>query len=136
MNALVFGASGGLGGALCQSLIARGDFNTVFAVSRQAMTASATVPLVYPELDDRSLAEIAQRVAEAGPLTLCLSALGRLSDADAELRPERTLKAQEQASFEAIFHVNTILPGLIAKHLIPIMPRGKRAILVCLAVMC
>ena len=133
MNALVFGASGGLGGALCQSLIARGDFNTVFAVSRQAVTASAAVPLVYPELGDRSLAEIAQRVADAGPLTLCLSALGRLSDADTELRPERTLKAQEQASFEAIFHVNTILPGLIAKHLIPIMPRGERAIFAALS---
>ena len=64
---------------------------------------------------------------------MCICSIGLLSHSDANLQPERTLKAQQQSSFETIFHVNTIIPALIAKHLIPIMPRQGRAVFAALS---
>lgn len=133
MNAIVFGASGGIGSALCQGLISSNGFDTVFAVSRRPIDYGGAVPIVQPELNDASLADIAAQVAQAGPLTVCISAIGLLSHAETDLRPERTLKAQKQASFESVFHVNTIIPSLIAKHMIPIMPRTQRAVFAALS---
>ncbi len=133
MNAIIFGASGGIGGALCQAVIASGQYTTVFAVSRTPVTIPGAVPLVYPQFDDESLADIAQTAAAQGPLTLCLSALGTLSDASQDLSPERTLRAQSAAAFEAVFHINTVLPALIAKHMIPLMPRKERAVFAALS---
>ena len=109
MNAIIFGASGGIGGALCQAVIASGQYTTVFAVSRTPVTIPGAVPLVYPQFDDESLADIAQTAAAQGPLTLCLSALGTLSDASQDLSPERTLRAQSAAAFEAVFHIILVL---------------------------
>ena len=133
MNAIIFGASGGIGGALCQAVIASGQYTTVFAVSRTPVTIPGAVPLVYPQFDDESLADIAQTAAAQGPLTLCLSALGTLSDASQHISPERTLRAQSAAAFEAVFHINTVLPALIAKHMIPLMPRKERAVFAALS---
>ncbi|MDA9175452.1 SDR family NAD(P)-dependent oxidoreductase [Alphaproteobacteria bacterium] len=133
MNAIIFGASGGIGGALCQAVIASGHYATVFAVSRTPVTIPGAVPLVYPQFDDESLADIAQRVSDQGPLALCLSALGTLSDASEDRTPERTLRSQTVAAFESVFHTNTILPALIAKHMVPLMPRKERAVFAALS---
>ena len=133
MNAIVFGASGGIGSALCHGLTSSGGFDTVFAVSRRGFDCGDARPLVMADFDDQSLSDLAAQVAEAGPLTMCISAIGLLSHTDADLLPEKTLKAQQQSSFETIFHVNTIIPGLIAKHLIPIMPRQGRAVFAALS---
>ena len=133
MNAIIFGASGGIGSALCQALISSNGFDTVFAVSRRGVDCRGAVSLVYDQIDDDSLSNIAVKVADAGPLTLCISAVGLLSSTATGLKPEKTLKAQQQTSFERIFHVNTITPGLIAKHMIPIMPRNERAVFTALS---
>ena len=54
-------------------------------------------------------------------------------DASQDLSPERTLRAQSAAAFEAVFHINTVLPALIAKHMIPLMPRKERAVFAALS---
>lgn len=147
MNAIVFGASGGIGRAVCEALLSRGGYETIFAVSRQRdlsiLQASTTPrsegatstlqPLVCDLTDEASLRSVAARVEAAGPLTLCLCAIGKLSDADSDLTPERSLQSQSQAAFETLFHTNAILPALIAKHMMPLMPRTERAVFAALS---
>ena len=43
-NAVIFGANGGIGGALVEALIERGGYDTIFAVSRSGATHSAAPP--------------------------------------------------------------------------------------------
>jgi len=39
--------------------------------------------------------------------------------------PERSLKAIDPAAMEAIFRLNTLGPALIAKHVLPLLPRDR-----------
>ena len=47
---------------------------------------------------------------------------------DAEQRPERALKELDPAKLARSFAINTVAPALVAKHLIPKMPRDRRAV--------
>ena len=131
MNAVVFGANGGIGAKLVGGLVARGDFKTVFAASRGRCDIDGAVSIQADPLDEDALKELAEKIATSGPLTMCICAVGLLSDDN--LSPERSYRQQQSAAFERVFAVNTIAPALIAKHLLPLMPRKERAVFAALS---
>lgn len=47
---------------------------------------------------------------------------------DATQRPERSWRDLERAALERSFLVNTIAPALVAKHILPRLPRNQRAV--------
>lgn len=134
MQAVIIGASGGIGRALTDALAERADMTRIHALSRSGETPAQ--PKVEPGqidiLDEASLEAAAARVAGEGEPELVIVASGILSDG-AELQPEKSYRHQNRAAFERVFAVNTIGPALVAKHFLPIMPRQGRAVFAALS---
>nr|WP_070960917.1 SDR family NAD(P)-dependent oxidoreductase [Hyphomonas sp. Mor2] len=134
MQAVIIGASGGIGRAMTEALAADERFDKVYALSRSG------TGLAYPKvvsgqidiLDEQSLAAAAKRVAASGPPSLVLVASGLLSDGGG-LQPEKSYRHQTLAAFERVFAVNTYGPGLVAKHFLPILPRQGMAVFAALS---
>ena len=117
--ALVIGASGGLGAALAATLEARG-------VATQALSRR------HDGLDLADEGSVVTALATLHePPRLVLIATGLLH-ADG-LAPEKNLAALDPARLARSFAVNAIGPALVAKHLLPRMPRDGRSILAVLS---
>ena len=117
--ALVIGASGGLGRALAEELAVRGL--PVHALSRSRNGLDLT--------DETSIATAVAALIE--PPRLVLVATGLLH-ADG-LQPEKSLAALDADRLARSFAVNAIGPALLAKHLLPRMPRQGRSIFAVLS---
>ena len=96
------------------------------------MAIDGAVSMVADPNDETALANLSDEILAAGAPTLCINAIGILSDGD-RVRPERSYRTQTRAAFEQVFAVNTIIPALIAKHIIPLMPRDERAVFASLS---
>lgn len=117
-NALVLGASGGIGAALAAGLEASGA--TVTRLSRAEGL----------DYDDPARAE-ATLAALDGPFQTILIATGALEpDGHA---PEKALRQLDAAALARHFAVNTIGPALVLKHAPRLLPRDERAVLAALS---
>ncbi|MFN3613930.1 MAG: SDR family NAD(P)-dependent oxidoreductase [Rubrimonas sp.] len=120
-RAAVIGASGGIGGAIVDLLRADPGFSEVLGFSRRGT----------PPLDVTDEASIAAAAAGAGELDLVFVATGLLHDGD--FRPEKDMRALDRDRLLRSFAVNAVGPALAAKHFLPLMPRGRRAVFACLS---
>jgi NAD(P)-dependent dehydrogenase (short-subunit alcohol dehydrogenase family) len=78
-----------------------------------------------PDVDPTDEGSIACAAASIDTLDLAIVTTGMLHDA--QQRPERALKELDAAALNRSFAINTIAPAIVAKHLIPKMPRDRRA---------
>lgn len=132
-NALVCGASEGIGLALCAQLLSRDDVRQVFAVARRATSSPGLAALAAahgPRLlridcdarDEQALQGLAQQVGEhCAELHLVLCTLGVLHQAPA--RAEKSLAQLELAGLQAAFETNAFAPILLLKHLQALLRR-------------
>jgi NAD(P)-dependent dehydrogenase (short-subunit alcohol dehydrogenase family) len=133
MQAIIFGASGGIGRALTTRLAARPDMTRVHAVSRtHAPTGWNIIPHTADITREEDLEALAVTLKAQGPFGLVIVATGLLSDQDG-LTPEKSSRHQSLDAFEQVFRVNTFGPALIAKHMLPLMPRKGRAVFAALS---
>ncbi|RVU16313.1 SDR family NAD(P)-dependent oxidoreductase [Methylobacterium oryzihabitans] len=131
-SAVVIGASGGIGRALAAALVARGDHAPVFALSRSgAPGPDGTEAGRIDVTDEASVADAAGLVARAGPVGLVVVASGLLHRDG--IAPEKALRALDPAAMAELFAVNAIGPALVAKHLVPLLPRSGRAVFAALS---
>jgi NAD(P)-dependent dehydrogenase (short-subunit alcohol dehydrogenase family) len=117
-HALIVGASGGIGAAFAALLEEDGA-----AVTR--WSRSGGVDLTDPASIERAAAAL------AGPPDLVIIATGVLHGEG--LAPE---KANAQLSAEALsqaFAVNAIGPAMVARALLPLMPKGRKTVLAALS---
>ena len=130
--AVVWGA-GGLGLALAEALVERGEYDRVILISRRPVEVEgASIDLLMADfLDEEAVASTAQKVDNLGVVRLVLIATGLLHDG--ELQPERALRQLQKSNLERLFAVNTIGPMLVAKHFVPLMPRGERSVLAAIS---
>lgn len=121
--AAVFGASGGIGRALCAALAAGGT-QVIHAGSRQGAgpDVAGVRPFGFDLADEASIAAAALTM-RAEPPEWVIIATGVLTLADGT-GPERTYKRLDPAAMAEVFALNTIGPALIAKHILPLMARG------------
>lgn len=121
--AAVFGASGGIGRALCAALSAGGT-QVIYAGSRQGAGpyVAGVLPFAFDLADEASIAAAAATM-RAEPPEWVIIATGVLTLAGGT-GPERTYKRLDPAAMAEVFALNTIGPALIAKHILPLMPRG------------
>ncbi|TCO73902.1 SDR family NAD(P)-dependent oxidoreductase [Rhodovulum euryhalinum] len=120
-RALVIGASGGIGTALCAALADRLGPGAVTALSRRD-----------DGLDLTDEASIAQALgALSGPFDLILVATGMLDGAGQP--PEKTLKVLAPEALAHQFAVNAVGPLLVLKHAVRLMPRERRAVFAALS---
>ncbi|MFM5884612.1 MAG: SDR family NAD(P)-dependent oxidoreductase [Novosphingobium sp.] len=130
-NAIVFGASGAIGRALVQRLVAQGRFAAVFAASRgDACPVAGAVPLTFDLADEAALADAIAAVD--GPVDLAIVATGMLHDKARGIAPEKSWRAIDGAAMTQAFAVNAVGPALVAKHCLPRFPRGRRAVFAAL----
>ena len=129
-NAAIFGASGGIGKALCSALMERGA--KVHAGSRSGGAhVEGAQGFRFDLADEASIAAAAETMRDDPP-DLVLVATGVLTLADGT-GPERSYKALDGAAMGEVFALNTIGPALIAKHMLPLLPRQKRCVFAALS---
>lgn len=79
-----------------------------------------------PDVDPTDEASIAHALAAVDVVDLAIVTTGMLHDV--RQRPERALKELDPAALARSFAINSIAPAMVAKHLIPLMPRDRRAV--------
>lgn len=79
-----------------------------------------------PGVDPTDEASIIRAATTVETVDLAIVTTGMLHDT--YQRPERALKELDPAALARSFAINTIAPALVAKHLIPKMPRDRRAV--------
>lgn len=121
-NALVIGATGGIGGAMADLLEQRGA--TVVRLSRRS---SPGLELT----DEASIAAAADSVASRGSFDLVFIATGVLSPGDAQ--PEKNLRQLDGDQLTRIMAVNAVGPALVMKHCRELLPRDGRAVMATLS---
>lgn len=123
--AVVVGASGGIGRALCDQLAASASFSRVIALSRRG---DPFIDLVRED----SIAEAASHVARTGlPLRLVINAAGFLHGEGRS--PEKSIRQLDAAHMSHAFAVNAIGPGLLMKHFLPMLPNTGKSMFATLS---
>ncbi|WP_133365001.1 SDR family NAD(P)-dependent oxidoreductase [Qipengyuania sediminis] len=124
----VFGASGGIGGALVAELAGLGW--RVAAGSRGGRRVEGAASCFAFDLADE--ASIAAAAARLDPTTsLVVVATGALV-LPGERGPERSLRQLDAEALADAFRLNTIGPAMIAKHVLPRLPRARRSVFAAL----
>ncbi|MFL0356476.1 SDR family NAD(P)-dependent oxidoreductase [Erythrobacter sp. GH1-10] len=131
-RAAVFGSTGGIGRALCTALSANGC-ETIYAGSRDGIepVGPAIAPFKFDLTDEASI-EAAAGAMKDNPPEWVIVASGVLTLADGT-GPERTLTRLNGDAMAEVLALNTIGPALIAKHLLPLMPRDERFVFAALS---
>lgn len=131
---LVIGASRGIGAAVVAALLERGA-GTVWAASRRGVVAAQdprVQPLPLDVTDEASLAAAVATIGARTPrLALVLHTPGLLQDE--LIRPERRLADVNVAALQRSFAVNAFGPILAAKHALPLLQHGERAVFASLS---
>jgi NAD(P)-dependent dehydrogenase (short-subunit alcohol dehydrogenase family) len=115
-RAVVIGASGGIGSALCAHLESDPRIGELVAISRTIDGFDVTNERV-----------IAEKVVEIGePVDLLICATGMLTVDGTP--PEKSIRHIDPAVMAAQFMTNAIGPALVAKHFLPRLSRQDRTI--------
>jgi NAD(P)-dependent dehydrogenase (short-subunit alcohol dehydrogenase family) len=118
-RALVIGASGAIGSALLLQLQSDPRCALALGVSRQSAPG-------LDLLNEATIAQCAQAVAGQGPFHLVLDATGALTVNGRG--PEKRLDELDAAHLLAALNLNAVGPGLLLKHLVPLLASGQRVI--------
>jgi NAD(P)-dependent dehydrogenase (short-subunit alcohol dehydrogenase family) len=123
--AVVIGASGGIGGAMAESLAASERYSKIFGFSRRGDWAIDVTR-------EESVAAAAALVAATEmALRLVIIATGFLHDG--ELMPEKSWRDLDTRQLQHAFLVNAIGPALVMKHFLPLLPPSGRSVCAALS---
>jgi NAD(P)-dependent dehydrogenase (short-subunit alcohol dehydrogenase family) len=126
-RAAIFGAGGGIGRAFVDALRADPHSGAVYAGARGEVPVMEKVaPFRFDLMDEGSIAAAAGIMRAGGAIDLILVATGVLHDEI--LKPEKTYRALDAEAMTRAFAINAIGPALIAKHMLPLMPRGRKTV--------
>ncbi len=131
ITAAVIGASGGIGRALVQNLIAQPRVKSLYAFSRSYCDLeSDKIIKAHIDIADEISIKTAASTIEKN-LDLLIIATGILDDG--KLLPEKSLRDLDIESMRHCFTVNTFGPALVAKYFIPHLPRERRSVFAALS---
>lgn len=132
-SAVVFGASGAIGGALAERLLTSGRFDLVYAGMRRTTdkVPAGAQGFVFDLADEGSIEAACQGFA--APPTMVLVTTGLLHDHARAIEPEKSWRALDTDALSRMFAVNTIGPALVAKHVLGLLPRDRRSVFAALS---
>ena len=123
-KAIVFGASGAIGGAFVEAVAAMPNCDQVIGVSRRSDPG-------FDIESEQSIADLAQRFASLAPFHLIVDATGALH-LDG-VGPEKRLQDVHKETLLKALSVNAVGPALLLKHFVPLLPMGSRCMFVKLS---
>lgn len=132
IDALVVGASGGIGQAFVRLLLACPRTATVHAWSRRPAEVTHA-KLITATVDITDEVAIEAAAATLGNVRLVIVATGLLHDTATGLAPEKKWHDLDFHQLQRSFAANTIGPVLVAKHILPRFPREERAVFAVLS---
>ncbi len=138
-TALIIGASGGIGLALVQRLLADARFSRVVATCRDPDRSDALRSLqpANPRLDlvaldvtrADSVDHLAERLVGDGQRPSLVFYCAGLLHAGDSVQPEKRLEDIDLAAMQRVFAVNTFGPALIFKAVLPLMARDRPTVM-------
>jgi NAD(P)-dependent dehydrogenase (short-subunit alcohol dehydrogenase family) len=133
--ALVIGAGGGIGGALLDRLLERGDIERIYAVSRRAAgqgRSSSALRWLCCDHSEGGIGEVTAAISREGRhLSHVVICTGLLHDG--ALQPEKSLQRLQGSHMETVLRVNTVLPALWLGALVPLLRRSPRVVVAALS---
>lgn len=128
INAVVVGASGGIGAAVLELLDHCPNVQNIMALSRRQMPDGHKIKSASIDLTDENSIEQAAMVAKSamGDVHLIFVATGVLHESASQ--PEKTYKNVSPEWISQVFAINATGPMLIAKHFVPMFPRHGKAV--------
>ena len=142
-NALIVGASRGIGLGFVQQLLQNQAIVKIFATNRYPESATELLALeqVYPDKLRCLAVDITQEIqiiesikqinTEVSRLHLVISCVGILHEG--KLQPEKSLRQIEPDTLLRYFQVNSISGVLLAKHLMPLFRHPEESIFACIS---
>ncbi|HEY9736053.1 MAG TPA: SDR family NAD(P)-dependent oxidoreductase [Trichocoleus sp.] len=140
-NALIVGASQGIGLGFVRQLLQDGRWRRVYATYRNPTTALLDLQKNDPErlrclpVDITEEAQIAAATAhigtESSQLHLVVSCVGLLHDGP--LQPEKSLSQLNPESMLRYFQINSIGAALVAKHCLPLLKHKDPSVLAAIS---
>jgi NAD(P)-dependent dehydrogenase (short-subunit alcohol dehydrogenase family) len=113
---VVIGASGGIGGALVESLATDCPTPTIHALSRPPQHDGGNVRHCFIDIaEEESIRAAAEIASRDGPLDLVIVASGILHRGSA-LQPEKSMRALDAEALLEVLRVNAVGPAMVAKH--------------------
>jgi len=133
MRVALFGASGGIGAAMLGLLAADEQVGAIFAGARSSVGVAhaKVVPFHFDLTHEDTIADAASRMTADGPLDLVAVTTGVLHEAS--IQPEKTWREFSAEGFAHAFAINATGPALIAKHLLPLLARDRKAVFAVLS---
>jgi NAD(P)-dependent dehydrogenase (short-subunit alcohol dehydrogenase family) len=133
LRVVVVGASGGIGAAMVDRLVASDQIARVHTLSRQGKShpSPKVSNLTFDFTNEESIEAAAQALAEVGPLDVVIVATGLLQGEG--IAPEKNLRALSFQGFETSFMINTIGPAMTARYFLPLMRRDGKAVFAALS---
>lgn len=131
VTALVVGASGAVGGAMVDALAADPAVAHVLAWSRTPRRY-AGVKVDPRPIDILDEASIRTALAGVQQIDLAIVATGLLHEPGV-MTPEKSWRALDKDMLLRSFAVNAIGPALIAKHVLPLLPRCGKSVFAALS---
>ncbi len=129
LNTAVIGATGGIGRAFVDHLAACPAISRLFMLSRSRPPGDhAQADWLRLDLEsEETIAEAAAAIKRsAGDLHLVIVASGILHDGD-RVQPEKSWRALDASAMETAFRLNAIGPAVIAKHVLPLLAKGRKS---------
>jgi NAD(P)-dependent dehydrogenase (short-subunit alcohol dehydrogenase family) len=116
---------------LVAQLAADARYTQVIAWSRSPGPAVSEKILPVCPIDLTDESTIAAAARNLGQIDLAIVATGILHDGT--LKPEKSWRSLDPGAMMRVFEINTVGPVLIAKHVLPLLPRDRRAVFAALS---
>lgn len=130
-TALVIGAGGGIGAQILAQLAHHQGNTQVHAVSRQSLTSKHPNVTHHQMLnhDEPGVSNLCEALKQVGQFDLVVCCIGALHGEQnkVSLTPEKRLEDISAQQLESYFKINTIIPALWLKHLVPLVKGSNKA---------
>jgi NAD(P)-dependent dehydrogenase (short-subunit alcohol dehydrogenase family) len=142
-NALIVGASQGIGLGFLQKLLQDDRIVKIYATYRNSESASDLLALAEKNsekliclsldiTEELQIAEVVQKIrAEVNKLHLVINCVGLLHDDN--LQPEKSLRQLDSENLLRYFQINSIGAVLLAKHLLPLFRHPEHSVFACIS---
>ena len=131
-RAWIFGAGGGIGSALASRLEADPRCAAVHAGARRPLPEDGKKqPFAFTLEDEASIRSAVDTAILDGAPDIVIVATGRLHGYG--LQPEKSMRALEADALMESYRINAIGPALIAKHVLPKLPRDRKSVFAALS---